>query len=291
MENCGKITYQIADINIQLKTPWEQQVSNAFLPFLTQGEAFDWQVEFEIVPKIQEMNGMPLISNEVYRIYQESAEIFIRYYHNDRTDGTPYASSRMDIKQKKIKVECLPESMDRFGSDKVDFFTIGLEKILAEENAVILHAACVDTPLGGIVFSGKSGAGKSTQAALWCQYGQGKLINGDRTIIKKTDKGWYAYGSPYAGSSECYLSEHCRLNGIIFPVQAGECSLRSLNRAEAFRKILGNLTVNYFDSAFVEKAGNIALQLAMDVPVYELRCTKEEQAVLVLKEFMKKEKI
>ena len=289
MRSCGKNTYQIADINIQLKTPWEQQVSSSFFPFLKQEREFDWQVEFEIVPKIQEMDGTPLLSNEVYRVYRESPGVFIRYYHNDRTDGTAYAVTRMDMENKQVKVEFLPEARDRFGSDRVDFFTIGFEKIMMEENAVILHAACVNTQYEGIVFSGKSGAGKSTQADLWCRYGQGKLINGDKTIIKKVDNSWYAYGSPYAGSSRCYVSERCKLNAIVFPVQAGECSLRSLTKPEAFRKIFGNLTVNYFDPEFVENAGNIALQLAMEVPVYELKCTKDEQAVLVLKEIMKKE--
>ena len=289
MGGCEKITYQIADINIQLKTPWKQQVSDSFLPFLKQGGIFDWQIEYEIVSKIQEIDGTPLCGNEVYRVYQESPKMFVRYYHNDRTDGTPYAVSRMDMENKRVKVEFLPEARERFGSDRVDFFTIGFEKILMEEKAVILHAACVNTPYEGIVFSGKSGAGKSTQADLWCRYGQGKLINGDKTIIKKEDNAWYAYGSPYAGSSRCYVSEQCRLNAIVFPIQAGECSVRPLTKPEAFRKILGNLTVNYFDTEFVENAGNIALQLAMEVPVYELRCTKDEQAVLVLKELMKKE--
>lgn len=152
------------------------------------------------------------------------------------------------------------------------------------ERRMMLHSACVDTPLGGLLFSGPSGIGKSTQADLWCRYAGGRLINGDRSILYRTDGGWKAYGSPYAGSSKCYVNESCRVRAILFLQQSSECRLRLMDTAEGFRRIFSCLTVNSWDSWFVSKACDFALEIAETMPVYEFSCTPSRNAVEMLRE-------
>ena len=74
-------------------------------------------------------------------------------------------------------------------------------------NDLCMHAL-IETAYGGILFSGVSGAGKTTQAELWMQWEQARQINGDRPIlVSKVIREWLGCGSPYAGSSECYINE------------------------------------------------------------------------------------
>lgn len=81
------------------------------------------------------------------------------------------------------------------------FSHIGFEELLIGRDRLTLHASLVDSPYGGLLFSGVSGVGKSTQGDLWERFADASLINGDRPILRKTSDGWMASGSPYAGSS------------------------------------------------------------------------------------------
>lgn len=284
------ITYKIADIRLQVNTPWEEMRTKAFVPFVEDHGRYDWKIQFCPTDQQEVFERQPLFYNDAFKAYKKNVNTYVRQYCHDRCAGKIYATVCTDAVNKKVQIDYLPEAMKyHFGSDKLDFFHITLEKILIEENAMILHAACVDTPYGGLLFSGVSGAGKSTQAQLWCQYGQGKLINGDRPILKRTADGWRAYGSPYAGSSGCHLDENCRIRAIILPKKADRCAWRKLEGAEKLRKVLGNLTLNMWDAAFVSKAGDLTQQLIEEIPVYELECTMEKEAVLAVQELFEKE--
>lgn len=286
MKNHQAITYRIADIRLRMDTPWKETVSKAFYPFVEETGEYDWRIKFRPVRQLQQFLGKPLFCNDIFRIYQESSGIFVRQYYNDRPDASAYLSVYPDTSKKEVSVEYLPEAIGRFGSGERDFFSIGLEKILIEEHAMVLHAALVNTPYGGILFSGPSGAGKSTQAELWCTYGQGRLLNGDRPILKKTEDGFRAYGSPYAGSSGCHLAESCRIRAIVLVRQSKRCALRRVRGTESFRRVFENLTINIWDKDFVARAGDMTLQLVSEIAVWELWCTKDRDAVSVLQKLL-----
>ena len=290
MKENQTITYKIAEVKLQLNMPWEQTVSKAFRPFVSESEDYDWKITFQEKQVLEKFGNPPLFQNNVFRVYERTDGIFVRQYYNDRPDLTPYVSVAVDAAKKQVMTEYLPEAAGKFGAGEADFFCIAFEKILMEEQAMILHASCVDTPLGGILFSGHSGAGKSTQGDLWCRYGGAKLLNGDRPIIRQVGNEWRAYGSPYAGSSGCHINDSSSIRAIVFIQQAKECQVRKVQGIEKFRKIFGNLTVNLWDQAYVTKASAFVQRLAEAVPVYELKCTKDQEAVLALQKFLENEK-
>ena len=282
-----RIGYEIAGMKLTVSTPWKEKVSDAFRPFVREFENADWEVVFSEIPKVEIPNGKMLYENSIFRVYEREEGVFERQYYNDRADRTAYVSVLTDAKQKKVFTNYLGEAKGKFGSGEAEFFCIAFEKILMEEQAMILHASCVDTPYGGLLFVGHSGAGKSTQAELWCQHGNGKLLNGDRPILKAGTEGFFAYGSPYAGSSGCHVNERCKIRAMFFVKQAETCQLRPLKGVEKFRKVFGNLTVNLWDPTFVAMAGNFAQKLAEEIPMYEFSCTKEQEAVETLELLLK----
>ena len=72
--------------------------------------------------------------------------------------------------------------------------------ILADAGMLVLHSAYIITRQGqGILFSGPSGIGKSTQAALWQRYAGAEIVNGDRALVRP-DTGTVS-GVFYAGTS------------------------------------------------------------------------------------------
>ena len=115
------------------------------------------------------------------------------------------------------------------------------------------------------------------------------MINGDRPILSKNQEGWFAWGSPYAGSSQCHINESCKVTVIVMLEQAEECMIRRLNLTEAFRAIWSGLTIYSWDKDFVEKAINLNMELIKTIPVYKFNCVPNEKAVNYLEETIRKD--
>ena len=160
---------------------------------------------------------------------------------------------------------------------------------MIRKERLCFHAACVQTPLGGILFSGPSGIGKTTQAMLWEKYRGARQINGDRPILQKDADRWLAWGSPYAGSSDCHVNENCPISAIVILRRAQTCSVRRLPLPEAFRWIWMGSTVHSWDAQFVETASNLVMDIIDSIPVFELACTPDENAVYCLERELRKE--
>ena len=102
-----------------------------------------------------------------------------------------------------------------------DFLQILLINYLALYNkGIITHSVAVrDTDGSGLLFCGKSGAGKTTTARLWHRYSRALVLNDDRVIVRKSNNGFSIHGSPWHGGFNDYLAsrlEEARLTRIFF---------------------------------------------------------------------------
>ena len=147
----------------------------------------------------------------------------------------------------------------------------------------------MNTSFGGLLFSGPSGIGKSTQAGLWQTYRGAKQINGDRPILSKDHGKWLAWGSPYAGSSKCHVNENCSVSAVIILQQSETCSLQRLSLPEAFRAVWSGLTIYNWDKFFVEKAFDLTMDFIATVPVFRFGCTPDIFAVEYLERELRKD--
>ena len=285
----GKTEVTIAGIGISMETPWRERLSESFLPFM-QGEVeASYDAAFCERPSLEKITKSPVFQNTGYAVYEDGEGGYLWTFHSLPRITEAYAMTRLDLKKRKVLVEYLPGSEWCFGSQKQDFSYICWERLLIHDQRLNLHAACVDTDFGGILFSGPSGIGKSTQAELWCKFADARLLNGDRPILSEKASGWMAYGSPYAGSSNCYRNESTKIRAIVMLKQAKECTIRKLRTTEAFRSIYREVTIHPWDKAFVLTAGDLVQKLVLEIPVYELSCTPDERAVELLKNTLREE--
>lgn len=279
----------VAGITFQLDTVIPLVQNKEFTPFLTQSADIDVHAVFRPIEKLPPLPQSLLFSGLAYRDALDDQENPQRFFYETAQDPVHYAVSTLKSGGREIQVDYL-ESYSRCVSELRNCFVhLGLEAILLYRSKLCLHATCVDTPLGGILFSGVSGIGKSTQAELWCKHRGARQINGDRPILSKEGKSWQAWGSPYAGSSKCHVNDSCAVSAIVLLDQAETCSLRRLGTAEAFRGVWAGLTVRSWDSAFVETASLLTVDLVTSVPVYAFSCTPDEQAVSFLEQELRKE--
>lgn len=157
------------------------------------------------------------------------------------------------------------------------------EEALLSHRAIFLHASVIDWHGQGILFTGPSGVGKSTQASLWERLEGAQVINGDRGIMRYQDNILQVYGSPYAGTSRIYTTGTVPVRCIVLLSQAPENSIRCLSPREAFFSLYQQCTIHPWDPWFVDHLSILLQQIVSHVEIYHLTCRPDDDAVSLLK--------
>lgn len=279
----------ISGITLHLQTDRPLLRNREFEPFLTQETVADITAVFCEAAQVPDIPDSVIFADECYRIGKDNRGLLQKFFFEKPDDPLHYAVATYDLAHRQIRIDYLKSYGHCVSEIRNCFYHLGFEAILIERNKLCLHASCVQTSFGGILFSGASGIGKSTQAELWCKYRGAMQINGDRPLLSKDSSGWTAWGAPYAGSSRCHINQSCPISAVVLLKQAKSCTLRRLAPAEAFRGIWPGLTVRSWDPAFVEAASLLAMDLVVTVPVFEFCCTPDEAAVIHLEQELRKE--
>ena len=263
-----------------LCTPDEIVISENLRPFLCEPHP-----ETDCAITLQPCNALPAIpENGVWHgaeCYDHSAGIW-RVFHCSTPGKTAFAVTAL-LENGNIEICVLPEYLSWFSGSEGIFNRIGMETLLLQHKGLLLHASLIKYNDRAIAFTGPSGVGKSTQAALWENHLGAKILNGDRAALRDTAEGWTAFGSPYAGTSGIYKNANAPLAAVVVLRQAEENRLCRLGDMEAFQFLYPELSVHRWDKAFVAAATDLCLQMLKKIPVYMLECRPEEDAVLLLK--------
>lgn len=277
-------TFSIAGLPIRMETERELPMTESFRPFLTEEEP-RYTGTFRQVERLDGFDDRILYEGNCWRAHPGG----LRSFFDAPKDLTAYALARTDHGSGAVTIDYLEKGAHCVSQLDNSFFHLGFEDLLIRHDRICFHAACVRTEHGGILFSGPSGIGKSTQAGLWCDHRGAELINGDRPILQQRDGEFLAWGSPYAGSSRCFVNESVQVTAMVFLAQAKENLIRRLKAGEAFRRIYAGLTMRTWDRDFMDRACAIAIALAGQVSCYELACLPDVSALECLERTLREE--
>lgn len=161
----------------------------------------------------------------------------------------------------------------------LEVLAAGFCSYLAFRGGVFLHASLVDHKGEGILFTADSGVGKTTQAQLWEKYMDGRILNGDKAVLRWDGDVCRAWGSPWKGSSPYQVNEQTPLRGIVVLSQAKENTIRRLNPQEALALFLPHA---FYPSWDPESTGSLMKNLdriLREIPVWALSCRPDREAV------------
>ena len=159
-----------------------------------------------------------------------------------------------------------------------------LELLLTRLNVFSLHSSLVRRAEGdAILFTAPSGTGKSTQAGLWERFAGAETLNGDRSMLRRVDGVWTAFGSPFAGTSGIYRNESAPVRALIVLRQAPENTIRRLSLAEAFRAIYSESVLPRWHTEAHQHVISLVTEIVSEIPVYLLACTPDERPVTLLR--------
>lgn len=284
------VYFSFAGISGSVKAEKSVKVTRNFQPFLGEVENTDYTFEFLSCESLNDLQGELIHSGKEYEVIQKENGEVIRIFKDPKKENFVYAYAKMIPVEAEIKIFYLKGNEQYFDDMNNSFFHSGWEQILLWKKRLILHASLIETKYGGILFSGKSGVGKTTQAELWMQTENARQINGDRPILYRNSKEWLGCGSPYAGSSECYVNECVPIKAIVLLEQGKRTELQRVSVAEAVKKIYANCTVYTWNKEFIERLVNLIIDLVSEIPVYRLINKADYESVDIVKRELLKEK-
>jgi hypothetical protein len=172
----------------------------------------------------------------------------------------------------------LQEKNARFHGVRHDYgldslIRILLSVLLAPERGFLLHAATVLRDGRAYVFTGKSGAGKSTVASL---SPVGSVLTDEISLLKFVDGSWHAFGTPFWGEFRAEGANiHAPMAGLYVLRQAPEDRAERISAREALRSILPNILFFAHDWALTEKLLRLLAEFTAAVPCCELFFRKD----------------
>lgn len=178
------------------------------------------------------------------------------------------------------------KSMNHRIGTHVVFRALESERLIANNNGLLLHSSYISFNNQGILFTAPSGTGKSTQADLWNTLRGAKILNGDRSAIRKINDVFYTMGVPFSGSSNICENVTLPLKCIVYLAQAKSTCISKLEGYEAFKRIWEGVGVNHWDKKNVDIISSLVSEIIKTIPIYYLECTPDESAVLALERML-----
>lgn len=150
-------------------------------------------------------------------------------------------------------------------------------------NALLVHSSLIDFQGNGILFTGYSGAGKTTQAELWAKFADAEIINGDKAFIREVEGDFFAYGLPWKGSSDYCLNKKVPLKGVVILRQSDANRIMRLSE-NALEYFMPHIFFPHWDKDCLDKSLNTFDRVLKKIPVWLLECRPDEDAVRITRD-------
>lgn len=166
--------------------------------------------------------------------------------------------------------------------EMVEYIWMGSEfyNCLIHFNGMLLHSSCVVYEEKAYLFSAPCGTGKSTHTQIWLkQFPGAYILNDDKPAIRITEKGIYAFGTPFSGKTDLNVNKAVPIQGICILARDKTNHIEPISADEALFNIL-NQTVRPSNEDAMDMLLTTLDKVMRDTPVYKLYCNMELDAAL-----------
>ena len=150
---------------------------------------------------------------------------------------------------------------------------------MVQYGSIVFHGSVIAVDGQGYLFTAKSGTGKSTHTRLWRELLGDKavMVNDDKPLLKITDGGIIAYGTPYNGKHRLGNDISVPLKAICILKRAEENHIELISKAEAYAMLLQQV-YRPQDSDAMRKTLLLIDKMADRVKLYRLGCNMDSSA-------------
>lgn len=149
--------------------------------------------------------------------------------------------------------------------------------VLADEGGFLLHAASAIRNGRAFLFSGVSGAGKTTMARLAPP--DVNLLTDEISYVRRGESGYCAFGTPFAGElARAGENLSAPVDTLYFLVQGKENKIEPIGQGDAARALLRHILFFAHDGELVRQVFDAALRFVSSVNVAKLVFTPDARA-------------
>lgn len=156
-----------------------------------------------------------------------------------------------------------------------------IAELIPNHDAMLFHGSALALDGDGILFTAKSGVGKSTHARLWRErFGKRvQMVNDDKPLIKITDKGPFLCGTPWDGKHRLNQNISVPLKAVCLLHRSEENHIEAVSSREAWPLLMQQVYLPRNPVA-VAKTLTLLDSLMKNTSLYSLGCNTEPEAVL-----------
>jgi hypothetical protein len=164
-----------------------------------------------------------------------------------------------------------------------DFLQIMLINYLAyRKEGLLVHAAGIKEDNRALVFAGKSESGKSTTARLWHAHSNAVVLNDDRIILRKSNRGFRAYSGPWHGEfghEKKAVSDDAALKALFIIEHAKNNFCRRLCGVELFNALYPVCFSVFWDAKLMNNVLDVCRDIMERVAVFRLGFVKNKNVI------------
>ncbi|MBT3209662.1 MAG: hypothetical protein HN704_05215 [Bacteroidetes bacterium] len=149
-----------------------------------------------------------------------------------------------------------------------------------KNDAIMIHASGIKFGENGMLFSGFSGAGKSTIAKI-CENNSAKIIHDDRLIIRKIENKYCIFNTPVYEND---YSKKVVLNNIFLIYHNKQNVSKKLMGVEAITRFMAFCIQHNYDEKIINKMLNVISDITNKIPIHELGFLPDSSVIQYLKE-------
>ena len=155
--------------------------------------------------------------------------------------------------------------------------------LLSQGLGVLVHGCGV--AIGedqGILFSGTSGAGKSTIASIWAKQPGVEVLSDDRVIIRCDGDGLWMYGTPFHGTAGYASPRAIPLKNIFFLEHAKRNVIRPVTPTEAIAQLLVRSFPPFWDREGMDFTLQALERLSQSIECYDLEFVPDTSVISIV---------
>ncbi len=239
----------------------------------------DLTVQIACMPPRHRINGRVILRNgEVVLIDGGSVYIFL-------FPGFPVLAE-MHVRKDGTHalLFCEYDLIDRDAEDIFHAIRFAVLVAASERGLFFLHSASLLYRGRAWLFSGRSGAGKSTHANLWREAYGVELLNGDLNMLGIEEGAVMVYGQPWCGTSGISTEKSYPLGGIAFLKKALENSCEVPETSEKILAMVQRMISPAWEEVLLRRNIAFAEKVERHCPVWRLSCRPDREAAAVMKD-------
>lgn len=157
-----------------------------------------------------------------------------------------------------------------------------IAEVLPKYDRVLFHGSSLAVDGRGVLFTAKSGTGKSTHTRFWREtFGDRvRMINDDKPFLHIGEDGVTVYGTPWRGKHSLGENTQAPLEAIYFVNRGQENLVQSISPRELYPLLLQQ-TYTPDDPAAMGKTLALVERLSRSVKLLKLYCNLDSQAAQV----------